>query len=89
MNLEEGSLGAVAALGRALGLGLIGVVPGLGASEDIVALLLWESPARVEGVGDGELVGTGSAFEAVLAIVHDRNGQEIGAVRADYRQKAG
>lgn len=83
LDLEVGSLGAVTALGRALGLGLVGVVPRLWPAKDVVALLLGECAARVDGIGDGMLVGAGSALEAVLAVVHYRDGQEIGAVRTN------
>lgn len=83
LNLEEGSFGAVAGLGGTLGLGLVGIVPGLGSTKDIVALFLGEGSARVERVGDGEFVWAGSALEAILAVVHDRDGQEVGAVGAN------
>lgn len=89
LYLEEGSLSALAALGRALRLCLVRIVPGLGTSKDVVALLFGEGSARVEGLGDGEFVGTGSALEAVLAVVHDRDGQEVGAIGADWRQDTG
>lgn len=87
LDLEERGLGAFTALGRALGLRLVGIVPRLRPAENIVALLFRKCAARVDGLGDGEFVGASSAFEAVLGVFHDRNGQEVGAVGANCERR--
>lgn len=84
LDLEEGGLLAVAALGRALGLALLRVVPSSRPTEDILPLLAVEDAARVERLGDGVLVGAGPALEAVEPVVHGRHGQDVCAVGADW-----
>ena len=84
LHLEEGGLVAVAALGGALGLALLRVVPGARPAEDVLLLLAVEVAAREERlVADGVLVGAGAALEPVAARVRGRDGQDVGALRAD------
>lgn len=83
LHLVKGSLVAIAAVGRALDAALLCVVPGTRTTKDIFALWAGEFTARVDGIGDGVLVGACAAFEAVGAAVGQRDGEDVGAVRAD------
>ncbi|KND89861.1 hypothetical protein TOPH_05486 [Tolypocladium ophioglossoides CBS 100239] len=83
LDLEEGGLVAVAAVGRALHAALLRIVPGAGPAEDVLLLLALVDAPREDGLGDGVLEGAGAAFEAVGAHVGEGDGEDVGAVRAD------
>lgn len=83
LDLVEGGLVAVAAVGRALDAALLRVVPGSGSTEDVLALLALVLAAREDGLGDVVLKWACSALEAVRAAVGQRHCQDVGAVRAD------
>lgn len=90
LDLEEGRLLAVTPLARALRLALLRVVPGSRAAEDVLPLLAVEHPAAVQRLVDGVLVGAGAAFQAVEAVLHGGDGQDVGAVGADLvRERSG
>ena len=83
LDLEEGSLVPVAALGGALLLGLLRVVPGARSAEDVLALTPDVVAPRVDGAVYGVLVGAGAALEPVASRLDGRDGKDVGAVRAD------
>ncbi len=85
LHLIKGGLDSVAATSGALDGRLVGVLPGAGSAEDIVALLPLEHAAREQGRLDGALVGAGTALEAVTAAVGRRgHRQDVATMRADY-----
>ena len=96
LHLEERSFHAVASVLRTLHLALLGVVPGLRSSKDILSLWAGECLALIEASGQDELVWTCAAFHAVLArefrggvawrgAVWDfGDGEDVAAVWADY-----
>ncbi len=84
LDLEEGSLVTVAVLCGTLNATLLGIIPGTWAAKDILFLLALVLPPREDGVGYGVLKGTCSALEAVQALVCEGDGEDVGAVWADY-----
>lgn len=85
LYLEEGRLRAVTVLSGALDFALLRIVPSSWATKDILPLLPLEIAAREQRFGNSVLVGTRAAFEAVETIVHGRDGQDVGAVGADWQ----
>ena len=85
LDLVKGRLLPVAALGGALHAALLRVLPALGPAKDVVLLLVLKAPAREYGLGDGVLVGARAALEAVGALGGEGDGEDVGAVRADWR----
>lgn len=84
LDLEEGRLRAIAALGRALNLALLRVVPRARPAKDVLSLPPGEDAARVQRLGDGIFVGAGSTLETVHSIVHGGHGEDVCAVGADW-----
>lgn len=84
LDLEEGGLVAVAALVGALDAALLRIVPGSGPAEDVLLLDALVHAAREDGLGDVVLEGAGSALEAVGARVCEGDGEDVGAMGADY-----
>lgn len=84
LDLEECRLPAVTSLCGALDFALLGVVPCSRATKDILSLLALEIAAREQRLVNSVLVWTRAAFEAVETIFHGRDGQDIGAVGADW-----
>lgn len=85
LHLEEGCLSAIAILCGALYFALLRVVPSSRATKDILPLLALEVAAREQRFGNSVLVRTCAALEAVVAVFHGRDGQDIGAVGADWK----
>lgn len=85
LYLVKGGLVAVAAVGRALHLALLRVVPGARAAEDVVLLRALKGPPGEDGLGDLVLEGAGAAFEAVVPRVCEGDGEDVCAVGADCR----
>lgn len=83
LHLEEGSLVAVAAFGRALHAALLRVVPGAGPAKDVLLLNPLVDAAREDGLGDLVLEGAGAALEAVGSRVGQGHGEDVGAMGAD------
>lgn len=86
LHLEKRRLLAIAAFVRALRLGLLRVVPGARPAKDVLALLALKDAPRKDRVGDGVFVGACAALEAVCAVERQGDGQDVCAVRADWRR---
>jgi hypothetical protein len=84
LDLVERGLLPVAALGRTLHATLLRILPALGSAKDVVLLFALEAPAREDGLGDGVLVGAGAALETVGALRGEGDGEDVGAVWADW-----
>jgi hypothetical protein len=84
LHLEERRLVTIAALGRTLHSALLCVVPRAGTAKDIFTLLTLVDTPRVDGFGDCVFEGTGAAFEAVGAVEGEGDGEDVGAMGADY-----
>lgn len=89
LDLEKGSLVAIAALGWALGAALLRIVPGARPAEDVLLLDALVGAAREDGRVNGVLEGARPALEAVGAFRRQRHGQDVGAVGADCGQATG
>lgn len=89
LHLEEGSLVAIAAPGRALHSALLRVVPGARTAEDVLPLDALVQAAREDGLGDLVLEGAGAALEAVGPRVGQGHGEDVGAMGADWREWVG
>lgn len=83
LDLEEGGLVAVAALGGALHAALLRIVPRARPAEDVVLFRALKGAPREDGLRDGVLEGARATLEAVGALVRQGDGQDVGAVRTD------
>jgi hypothetical protein len=87
LHREEGGLVPVAGRVAALNLLLLRVVPCARTAEDVLLLLAREVASAEDRLLDRVLVRTGPAFEAVAARLHRRDGEDVGAVRADWGER--
>lgn len=60
------------------------IIPRSGTTKDVLLLLALEYASRVDGFGNGMFEGAGAAFEAVGALVCEGDGEDVGALGADY-----
>lgn len=84
LDLEEGGLLAVAAVLGTLCARLVGIVPLARSAKDVLTLLALKVAARVDWLGDGVLKGAGSALEAIAHAGVGGDGEDVGAVGADW-----
>lgn len=85
LDLEESGLVAVTALVGALDAALLRIVPGSRPAEHVLLLDALVHAAREDGLGDVVLEGAGAALEAVGARVCEGDGEDVGAMGADYQ----
>lgn len=84
LDLEKRRLVAIAPIIGALHTALLRIVPGAGPAKDVLLLDALVDAAREDGLGDVVLKGACSAFEAVLTGWGEGDGEDVGAVRADW-----
>lgn len=84
LDLVKGSLETVAGVGGTLHAGLLRIVPGAWTAKDVLLFLSLVDAPREDGLCDGVLKRAGAALEAVRALVGPRDGEDVGAVGADW-----
>ena len=87
LQLKESRLIPLTVGRRARHAALLRIAPGPGPAKDVLALLLGEVLARIDGHVDGVLVGARAALEPVAARVHPGEDEQVGAVGADFMLK--
>lgn len=84
LDLKESGLVSITALLRTLDGGLVGIVPGAGATEHVFSLFARELSPAEHGCRYQVLIGTGSAFEAIApALGAGTDSQDIRTMGAD------
>lgn len=84
LDLVKGGLEAVARLGRTLHAGLLRIVPGAGPAKDVLLFLALVDAPREDGLRDGVLKRACAALEAVGALIGAGDGEDVGAMGADW-----
>lgn len=88
LHLIEGCFVAVASICGTLNAALLRIVPRAGTTKDVFLFFALKDASREDGLGNGVFEGTGAALETVGALVRERDGEDVGALGADFVGRA-
>lgn len=84
LDLEKRRLIAITPISRTLRAALLRIIPSSRTTKDVLLLFALKDAPRVNRFGNGMLEGTGAAFETVGALVCEGDGEDVGALGADF-----
>jgi hypothetical protein len=85
LHLEERSFVTITPICRTLHTTLLRIVPRTGTTKDVFLLFALEDASREDGLCNCVFKGTRAAFEAIGALVCERDGEDVGALGADCK----
>lgn len=84
LDLVERRLVAIAFVSRALYTSFLSIIPSSWTTKDVFLFFALVVASREDGFGNCVFKGTGAAFETVGSGICERDGEDVGAVRADW-----